>query len=106
MNGFPNSLEELAPFRVLILSNLRPSDLTPAQQEILARFCGEMGGGLLLIGGQATFDVSWQSSRLEQLLPVVFAANTGLVVASSANGFCIICLRSSVPVSRHNSVRL
>src|SRR5439155_15700171 len=78
MNGFPNSLEELAPFRVLVLSNLRPSDLTPAQQEVLARFCGEMGGGLLLIGGQATFDSSWQSSRLEQLLPVVFAANTGV----------------------------
>ena len=78
MNGFPNSLEELAPFRVLVLSNLRPSDLTPAQQEVLARFCGEMGGGLLLIGGQATFDTSWQSSRLEQLLPVVFAANTGV----------------------------
>lgn len=78
MNGFPASLEELAPFRVLVLSNLKPADLTPAQQEVLARFCGEMGGGLLLIGGPATFDSSWQNSRLEQLLPVVFAANPGV----------------------------
>src|SRR6266576_364830 len=78
LNGFPNSLEELAPYRVLVLSNLRPAELTPAQQEVLARFCSEMGGGVLMIGGPATFDSSWQNSRLEQLLPVVFAANGGV----------------------------
>jgi uncharacterized membrane protein len=78
MNGFPTSLEELAPFRVVVLSNLRPADLTPAQQEVLARFCGELGGGVLMIGGPATFDTSWQNSRLEQLLPVVFSANRGV----------------------------
>src|SRR6266576_39588 len=78
LNGFPNSLEELAPYRVLVLSNLRPAELTPAQQEVLARFCSEMGGGVLMIGGPATFDSSWQNSRLEQLLPVVFAPNTGV----------------------------
>src|ERR1035438_2184481 len=78
LNGFPTTLEELAPFRVVVLSNLRPSDLTPVQQDVLARFCGELGGGVLMIGGPATFDSSWQSSRLEQLLPVVFAVNRGV----------------------------
>jgi uncharacterized membrane protein len=78
MNGFPTSLEELAPFRVVVLSNLRPAELTPAQQDVLARFCGELGGGILMIGGPATFDSSWQHSRLEQLMPVVFAANVGV----------------------------
>ena len=79
LNGFPNSLEELAPYRVVILSNLRPTELTSAQQEVLARFCGELGGGVLMIGGASTFDNSWQSSRLEQLLPVVFAAQSGVL---------------------------
>ncbi len=78
MSGFPNSLEELASFRVVVLSNLRPADLTVGQQDVLARFCSELGGGVLMIGGAGTFDSSWQSSRLEQLLPVVFAANTGV----------------------------
>jgi uncharacterized membrane protein len=78
LHGFPTSLEELAPFRVVVLSNLRPTDLTSAQQEVLARFCGELGGGVLMIGGPATFDSSWQSSRLEQLLPVVFSPNRGV----------------------------
>jgi hypothetical protein len=78
LNGFPTTLEELAPFRVVVLSNLRPIDLTPAQQDILARFCGELGGGVLMLGGPATFDSSWQSSRLEQLLPVVFSSDRGV----------------------------
>ena len=79
VNGFPTTIEELAPFRVIVLSNLRPADLTPAQQEVLARFCGELGGGVLMIGGPATFDSSWQNSRLEQLLPVSFSASPGVV---------------------------
>src|SRR6266702_2967124 len=78
MNGFPTTLEELSPFRVLDLSSLRPAVLSPALQDVLARFCSEMGGGVLMIGGPATFDSSWQNSRLEQLLPVVFAPNTGV----------------------------
>jgi uncharacterized membrane protein len=78
MNGFPTSLEEIAPFRVIVLSNIRPADLTAEQQEILARFCGEMGGGILMIGGAGTFDSSWQGSRLEQLLPVTFASGGGV----------------------------
>ena len=75
--GFPTRIEELAPFRVAVLSNLKPSDLTPEQQDLLARFCGEYGGGVLLIGGSETFDGSWQRSRLEQLLPVRFATIPG-----------------------------
>lgn len=71
-SGFPNDLAEIAPYRVIVLSELKPADLTPAQQELIARFCGELGGGVLVIGGESTFDASWQGSRLEQLLPVSF----------------------------------
>jgi len=78
LHGFPTTLEELAPFRVIVASNLKPADLTPAQQELLVRFCAELGGGLLMIGGAGTFDQSWQGSRLEQMLPVVIAGGTGV----------------------------
>jgi hypothetical protein len=70
--GFPQDLAEIAPYRVVALAELKPSDLTPAQQDLLARYCGELGGGLLLVGGPSTFDESWQGSRLEQVLPVTF----------------------------------
>lgn len=73
-SGFPQQLSEMAPYRVLVLSELRPGDLSPAQQELVARFCSELGGGVLVIGGQGTFDESWRGSRLEQLLPVTLDA--------------------------------
>jgi len=79
LGGFPTTLEEIAPFRVVVLSNLKPIDLSPPQQELLARFCSELGGGILMIGGPTTFDFSWQGSRLEQLLPVVFASSQGVL---------------------------
>jgi hypothetical protein len=75
IRGFPESLEEFALFRVVVLSNVRPEELSLARQEMLARFCSELGGGVLMIGGAETFDNSWQNSRLEQLLPVVLARN-------------------------------
>ena len=78
LGGFPTMLEELAPYRVVVISNLRPADLNPAQQELLVRFCGELGGGVLMIGGTDTFDFSWQGSRLEQMLPVVFSPDRGV----------------------------
>jgi hypothetical protein len=76
--GFPTDLEGLSRYRVVVLSELRPKDLTPAQQELVARFCGELGGGLLVLGGESTFDGSWQGSRLEQLLPVTFDTAGGV----------------------------
>jgi hypothetical protein len=73
VGGFPATIEELAKFRVVVISNIRPSDLTAGQQEVLSKFCGQYGGGVLMIGGQDTFDASWQASQLEKLLPVRFA---------------------------------
>ncbi len=70
LGGFPQDIKEMAPFRVLVLSELRPADLSAAQQELVARFCGELGGGVLMVGGSSTFDQTWQGTRLEQLLPV------------------------------------
>lgn len=73
--GFPKTMDELAPFRVVVLSNFSPLDLSPEQQELVKRYCAEYGGGVLMIGGPGTFDSSWQGTTLEQLLPVRFAAN-------------------------------
>lgn len=76
--GFPSTDAELAPYRVVVLSNIRPADLTTAQQEVLARFVAKRGGGVLMMGGVDTFDSSWRGTRLEQLLPVFLSPHPGV----------------------------
>ena len=78
-SGFPTSMAEIAPFRLVVISSLNPSALSSDQQELVARFCSELGGGVLLLGGPDTFDASWQGSKLEQLLPVTFDPNPGVL---------------------------
>jgi uncharacterized membrane protein len=73
-DGFPTSLEQLSPFSVVVLSRLRPSDLSPAQQQLLIDYCGKRGGGVLLVGGSETLDAAWRGTPLEPLLPVRFTS--------------------------------
>lgn len=77
-DGFPKSLDQLSPFSVVVLSRLRPADLSAAQQQLLLDYCGKMGGGVLLIGGAETFDTAWRGTPLEQLLPLQLAAAPSL----------------------------
>lgn len=76
--GFPRHLSEISPYRVVVLSELKPSHLSTEQQELLARFVSELGGGLLVLGGESTFDASWQGSTLEKVLPVTFDSGGGV----------------------------
>lgn len=72
--GLPSTVEGLAPFRVVVLSGFAASELSDEQQEVLRRFCGEFGGGLLLMSRGGAFDPSWSSAPLEEALPVRFDA--------------------------------
>lgn len=76
--GFPSTVAEMASYKVIVLSNMKPADLSGVQQEALAKYCQELGGGVLMIGGPDTFDASWKASRLEQVLPVVFSPGGGV----------------------------
>lgn len=79
IGGVPEEAAELAPFRVVVLAGVGTSDLSPRQQDALARYVAELGGGLLLLGGPETFAPEWRGSRLEELLPIRFDAERGVV---------------------------
>lgn len=76
LDGFPSSIERLTRFQIVVLSNLHPRDLTTSEQKLLTQFCGDYGGGVLMIGGAETFDSAWIGTDLERLLPVRFAPFT------------------------------
>jgi uncharacterized membrane protein len=70
---FPSTLVELQNYDAVILANVPRGmgGLAEDQQTALAAYVHELGGGLLMIGGENTFGAGgWNGSRLEAVLPV------------------------------------
>ena len=69
--AMPKDLAGLKPYRGVILENVPASAVGPATLEALAHFTADLGGGLLLTGGTASFGVGgYFKSPLDQHLPV------------------------------------
>jgi hypothetical protein len=61
----------LLAFRAVILENVPASQIEPAALAALTRFAADLGGGLLLTGGPASFGVGgYFKSALDEHLPV------------------------------------
>lgn len=73
VDQFPTSLVELQNYDAVILANVRrgAGGLSDAQQEMLASYVKDTGGGLVMIGGEETYGAGgWQGSKLEEVLPL------------------------------------
>jgi uncharacterized membrane protein len=76
-HGFPDTREELFKYRGLILGSVEASAFTPEQQRMLEDFIDVRGGGLLVLGGPASFaEGGWAGTPLTEALPVVLAKNS------------------------------
>ncbi len=73
VDQFPHSLVELQNFDAVILYNIPrgAGGLGEEEQKMLATYVHDMGGGLVMIGGEDSFGAGgWQGSKLEEVLPV------------------------------------
>jgi len=73
IDQFPLNIVDLQNYDAVILNNVPrgAGGLSDEQQKILASYVHEMGGGLVMIGGEDSFGAGgWQGSRLEEVLPV------------------------------------
>lgn len=72
--GFPDSLEALYGYDMVIIGSLPATSLNDEQHEWLARFVAERGGGLLAMAGRHALDNGgWDVKPLAQALPVALA---------------------------------
>jgi hypothetical protein len=67
---FPFDYEEWMRYRIVILGDLRPSQLTLEHQQLLRRYVTEFGGNLIVIAGRESMPESFANQPLESLLPV------------------------------------
>ena len=73
VDQFPVNVVELQNYDAVILANVPrgAGGLSEDQQRMLASYVHDMGGGLVMIGGEDAFGAGgWQGSRLEEILPV------------------------------------
>ncbi|TWU19521.1 VWA domain-containing protein [Allorhodopirellula heiligendammensis] len=69
--GMPESLADLQNYECLMLSNVPATALSQTQMQIARTWVQELGGGLIMLGGEQSFGLGgYYKSALEDVLPV------------------------------------
>src|SRR6185436_9265727 len=69
-SAFPNSLEEWSKYRVIILGDVLPSQLTPEHQKLLREYLTEAGGNLIIVAGKEAMPGAYLDQPLGAVLPI------------------------------------
>jgi uncharacterized membrane protein len=71
--GVPADVGGLAPYDLVVLSDVRASDLTTTQIDAMAAYTRDLGGGLLLMGGDRSMGPGgYARTPVEEVSPVAF----------------------------------
>jgi Mg-chelatase subunit ChlD len=69
--GAPENLAELQNYDLLVLSNVPATSLSLRQMEVARTYVRDLGGGLIMLGGDQSFGLGgYYKSTLEEILPV------------------------------------
>ena len=69
--GIPKTLEDLNNFEVVVLSNVPATVMSNNQMNLLRIYVSELGGGLIMLGGEQSFGLGgYYKTPVEEVLPV------------------------------------
>ncbi len=72
-SAVPTDLAGLIGYDVLVLGDVRASDISPGQMEAIASYVRDLGGGLLLTGGDRSMGPGgYAKTPIEEISPVSF----------------------------------
>jgi hypothetical protein len=67
--SFPRDMAGWQKYRVVILGDVSPRQLNPAQQEMLRKYVAEEGGNLVVIAGQTAMPAAFNGQPLGAMIP-------------------------------------
>ena len=73
---FPARKDELFKYDLIILGDVDPKTLSPAQQEALNEWVSRFGGALVIVAGKRFSPQAYRRTPIEKLLPVEFEGLT------------------------------
>ena len=69
--GVPEDVSDLQNYEVVVLSNVPATDLSSRQMAVMRTYVRDLGGGLVMLGGDQSFGLGgYYRSVLEEVLPV------------------------------------
>jgi uncharacterized membrane protein len=69
--GIPDSLSDLQNYEMLLLSNVPAMAMNTRQMNLIRSYVQDLGGGLLMIGGDQAFGLGgYYKTTIEEILPV------------------------------------
>src|SRR5262249_60814049 len=71
LQGMPDALADLQNYELVMLSNVPATALTQRQMEVVRTYVQDLGGGLLMLGGDQSFGLGgYYKTVIEEVLPV------------------------------------
>jgi uncharacterized membrane protein len=71
--GIPTSIEELAGFDLVLISDVAAMFMSESQMRLLDQYTREIGGGLIMVGGENSFGPGgYYDTYIERVLPIDF----------------------------------
>lgn len=68
--SFPPTLDEWSKYRVVVLGDVLPSQLTARHQTLLREYVSDGGGNLIIVAGKDAMPAAYRQGPLAALLPV------------------------------------
>src|SRR5207249_3814630 len=66
----PDDLLSLQNFDLIVLNNVSAAELSTKQQQMLCKYVNDLGGGLIMVGGENSFGAGgWNGTSVEKILP-------------------------------------
>jgi Ca-activated chloride channel family protein len=83
--GLPTDLLGFQPYDLVVLQNIPADEVDESTQQLLAAHIRDMGGGLIMVGGPASFGSGgWAGTAIEPILPVELNLSERLVERRTA----------------------
>jgi len=98
-SGMPSDLPTLRNYDTLVLANVAASAITPAQMRVVKTYVQDLGGGLVVIGGDKSYGTGgYNKTPLEDVLPVTSEVAPRRNIPSTAVFFIIESLESNLGI--------
>ena len=69
--GMPDNLSDLQNYELVIISNVPATSLSQRQMDVVRTYVRDLGGGLIMIGGDQSFGLGgYYRTTIEEILPV------------------------------------